>query len=75
MLRGKLDLAWQMLLTHPEIISREDSQEVMELESIFQSHPLLCDAKSLENTSFRTTSISQEKSDEWLHWRQVGIMY
>lgn len=71
-LRGKLDLVWQMLLSHPDIISHEDSQEVMDLESLLQSHPLLCDSKSLDNTySFRTGSLSREKVDEWLHWKQV----
>jgi uncharacterized membrane protein len=75
-LRGKLDLAWQMLLSHPDIISRDDSQEVIELESIFQSHPLLSDPKSLENTySFRTGSASREKNDEWLHWKQVFLLH
>jgi hypothetical protein len=73
-LRGKLDLVWQMLLSHPEIISRDDSQEVFELESIFESHPLLSDTKISASTSsaYRTGSAARDKSDEWLEWRQVS---
>jgi hypothetical protein len=71
-LRGKLELVWQMLLSHPEIISRDDTQEVFELESIFESHPLLGDSKLSANTSaYRTGSAARDKSDEWLEWRQV----
>lgn len=65
-----------MLLTHPDIESRND-QEIKELEFIFNSHPCLNEnntpyQKSSDlSFSYHTGSISREKTDEWLQWKQV----
>ena len=68
-----------MLKTHPDIQSRND-QEIIELELIFNSHPCLNDNSNSNNDrkrssdtsfSYHTGSISRDKTDAWLEWKQV----